>query len=264
MMVAFYAAPTNLAMYIENEKEMYTSQVPLFKDKGELQAHLEKGTISGTTRQSFKDNGIILSERASLKLEEAGKAWSITDRNKKYIVRKEPDKLVITTEKLGRPGIAGYLLSTMTMVGVVAGAILATLARLSGPYFATFGIGFMAAGYAILGYATSLAHVFVSMLLIGFSSGVLMPILLLRVAKITPDVSRAFAMAVLSVGIYLGQFLSPVILKGITVIFGGDPFRAQFNFLAIGLVMGTLTALIMAIKNRGKKEESTQQFSMHH
>ncbi|MDD2703281.1 MAG: MFS transporter, partial [Candidatus Omnitrophica bacterium] len=66
MMVAFYAAPTNLAMFIENERKLYTSEKPLFQNREELLMYLQKGTVSETARQSFKDIGIIRSDKASL------------------------------------------------------------------------------------------------------------------------------------------------------------------------------------------------------
>ncbi len=249
MMIAFYAAPTNLAMFIESEKEMYTSRTPLFKDKKEFLSHLEKGTVSDVTRQSFKDNGIFLSDKAALAVQEQGKSWKITDKNKKYIVKKEEDKLVIYTERMGRPGIAGYFLSTMTLVGVVSGIILALLIKVFRAYCPALGIGLMSIGYALLGFATSLSGVFLAMVCIGFSSGILMPILLLRVSKISPGVSITFAMAVVSIGIYLGQFLSPVVLRGVTLLSGQDTFRSQFNLLALALGIAALIGVAIAIKN---------------
>lgn len=249
MMVAFYAAPTSLAMFIENERKMYTSEAPLFKDKAELEANLAAGTISPTTIASFKDNGIDISEKASFAVDEPGKKWSITDRNRKYIVTKQKDVLVVSAERIGRPGIAGYFLSTMTLIGVVAGIFLAGLLRFMGPFCSVVAIAAMAAGYAVLGAASSLTGVFISMVCIGYSSGVLMPLLLLRVAKITPDASRALSMAVVSVGIYLGQFLSPVVLKLASSFPGQDAFRGQFNFLAVSLAAATLIGLVNAIRS---------------
>ena len=251
MMIAFYAAPTNLAMFIENERQMYTSQTPLFKNKEELAVYLEKGAISEAARESFKNNGIMLSERAKLALVEPGKSWTITDKGKKYVIRKAEGKLIISAEKMGRPGIAGYLLSAMTIVGVLSGIFLAQLMKRTRVYCASIAIFSMAVGYGVLGFTSSLSGVLVSMLCIGFSSGVLMPLLLLEVAKLAPDASRAFAMAVASVGVYLGQFLSPVILKMVSNLAGkGDVFRQQFNFLAFGLFAATVISLGIAIKNR--------------
>jgi len=160
-----------------------------------------------------------------------------------------PTNLAMFVENgLGIQGVSGYCLSAMTMVGVVAGAILATLAGLFGAYFTTVGLAAMAAGYALLGFTNSLVVVFIAMLCIGFSSGTLLPILLLRVAKLAAENARAFAMAVVSVGIYLGQFISPVVLKGVNDLITGDVFKVQFNFLAGGLAVATLVALFFAIK----------------
>ena len=263
MMIAFYAAPTNLAMFIENEPLMYKSQTPLFKNKEELALNLARGTISDSVRESFKNNGIMLSSDAKLALAEEPKTWTITDRSKEYIIRKTDDRLVVSAEKIGRPGIAGSFLSAMTVVGVISGIFLAQFMRRSGVYCAPIAIFSMAAGYTILGHASSLSGVIISMLCIGFSSGVLMPLLLLRVAKAAPDASRAFAMAVVSVGVYLGQFLSPVILKLVSNLSGeGDVFRQQFNFLALGLFAATIIGLGIAIKNR--KTVSTADFPMPH
>ena len=249
MMVAFYAAPTSLAMFIENEQQMYTSITPLFKNKAELEAHLASATISDTVRQSFKENGFVLSDKASFKVKEADKSWVIQDRNRRYVVTRQTDRLVIAAERLSRPGISGFLLSTMTMVGVFSGIILALLLRWWGPFCSVIAIAAMAVGYWLLGSAVSLREVFVAMLCIGFSSGVLMPVLLLHVAKIIPEQSRAFAMAVVSCGIYLGQFLSPVILKAASAFPGQDPFRSQFNFLATYLGIAAALGLMMAINS---------------
>jgi MFS family permease len=249
MMVAFYAAPTNLAMFIENQQEMYKSVTPLFKDKAELETSLKSGMISESVRSAFKDNGIAISAKASFSVKEPGKSWIILDRSRQFVVTKEQDRLVVSSERLGRPGIAGFYLSAMTMVGVVAGVILALLLRGLGPYCSVVGIAAMAFGYALLGQTYSLAGVLISMLCIGFSSGILMPILLLRVARITPDQGRAFSMAIVSCGIYLGQFLSPVILKAASAFPGQDVFRSQFNFLAVGLVAATVWGLVSAIQS---------------
>jgi MFS family permease len=159
--------------------------------------------------------------------------------------------MFIDLEKIGRPGIAGYLLSAMTIVGVVSGIFLSQLMRRVGVYCASVAILSMAVGYGLLGVTASLTGVIISMLCIGFSSGVLMPLLLLEVAKNAPNTARAFAMAVVSVGVYLGQFLSPVALKIVSNLFGkGNVFRQQFNFLSFGLGVATVVALAMAIKNR--------------
>jgi MFS family permease len=164
-----------------------------------------------------------------------------------------PTNLAMFTEKMGKPGIAGYLLSAMTLVGVGSGIILALLMRLLRSFCATVAITSMAVGYWILGVTNSLPGVVIAVLCIGFSSGVLMPLLLLEVARLSPGPARAFSMAVLSVGVYLGQFVSPIVLKWAgSLSSNADIFRQQFNVLAIGLACAACIGLVIAIKNRNQ------------
>jgi hypothetical protein len=76
---------------------------------------------------------------------------------------------------------------------------------------------------------------------------------------------RAMSMAVVSIGVYLGQFLSPVVLKfaGSISVLSQDPFRAQFNFLAFGLAVSAVIALIIAFKNR-KNYKAAENLPVHH
>jgi MFS family permease len=250
MMVAFYAAPTNLAMFIESEIKIYTSQTPLLGTKAELQRSLVPGVVSSAFQDAFFKSGIQLSDKAVLAVEEIGKKWTIVEGNKKYIMKKEKDGMVVYTERLGRPGIAGYYLSIMALVGVFSGIVLAVLMRWFGTFIPAVGIGSMAAGYALLGTTSSLSGALVAMVCIGFSSGVLIPLLLLHAAKTVAETSCAFAMAVLSVGLYFGQFISPVILKWLGSLIGsGDMFRQQFHVLALGLGIAACVGVMVGFKN---------------
>ena len=78
------------------------------------------------------------------------------------------------------------------------------LLKMFGPFCASFGIASMALGYWLLAYSVSLSSVLVAIVCIGFSSGVLMPLLLLKTVKLAPETSGAFVMAIVSIGIYLG------------------------------------------------------------
>jgi MFS family permease len=172
--------------------------------------------------------------------------------------------MFIESEQIGKAQAAGFFLSAMTMTGVVIGVILATLMKWFGRYFPAIGVGVMAVGYALLGIAHTKILVVAAMLCIGFSSGVLMPLLLLEVARLSPEVSRAFGMAVVSVGVYLGQFLSPVVLKFVSLILGKDAFGPQFNFLAISLAIAAAATMALAFKNRKQAFPAMAQANLHH
>jgi len=249
MMIAFYAVPTNLALFIEDERQVFISEEPLFKSKEDLQQHLEKGTVSETLREAFRKNGISLSNEASIRAEEPSR-WVVIDKNKEYPVKKEGDELTIHTERLGRPALAGYILSTMTLSGAIAGAVLANIFKLFGPYSVPVAIGLMGTGFGLLGYASSMLMVFIAVPFIGLGAGIMMPSLLLRVPKLVSESSRAFAMAVVGSSIFFGQFLSPVALRAVAAISGRDTFRFRFVFLAICLAISTVIGLVIVIRGQ--------------
>ncbi|MHC4111013.1 MAG: hypothetical protein ACYSUY_08055 [Planctomycetota bacterium] len=75
----------------------------LFSTKLDFQSDLDKGTISEELLQKFEENKTQLSQRATVSVEQAGTRWLITNRSKKYSIRKEGSKLKIydTTANAG-------------------------------------------------------------------------------------------------------------------------------------------------------------------
>jgi hypothetical protein len=75
----------------------------LFSTKLDYQSDLDKGTISEELQQKFEENKTPLSQRATVSVEQAGTRWLITNRSKKYSVRKEGSRLKIydTTANAG-------------------------------------------------------------------------------------------------------------------------------------------------------------------
>ncbi|MCX5785514.1 MAG: MFS transporter [Elusimicrobia bacterium] len=246
MMIAFYALPTNLALFIESQRTLFYSQKPLFKNAEDLRQHLETGTVSDITLAAFRDSGITLKEPVLLSAEEPGKKWKIRDAAREYLVQKEDKRLVILAERLGRPAIAGYALSVMTLGGVLSGLLLPLLSRRMGRLAYPFCIALMGLGFYILGRSTSLWMVFASVPLIGFSSGVLVPALFLTVQKTVEPQSRALGMAVVGGGIFLGQFLSPLALKVTALFPGRDPGVTTFMTVAAGLFAAAIVGLFMS------------------
>ena len=83
-------------IYFREEDRIYASGL-LFHVEIDAQSDLDNGTISESLRQEFKNNKVLLSDDAAVSTEEAGIGWLITDGDKKYIIKKEKDKLDILT-----------------------------------------------------------------------------------------------------------------------------------------------------------------------
>jgi MFS family permease len=131
-----------------------------------------------------------------------------------------------------------------------------------GRWFGPATIAMMAAGFWLFSLAQSMAMVFAGAVLIGLASGFMMPLLLLKISAAVTPVTRAFAMAFLSAGVYLGQFISPVVLEQAAAALGRTSIRSQFELLAAALGVATLVGCgVVGVK---RPVPAVQQEGSHH
>ena len=77
------------------QKEFYAI---LFSIDSQFQSDLESKQISEGLRQEFKNEGISLSDRATVAIDENTGRWLITDNRRRYSIRKGEDKLNICVD----------------------------------------------------------------------------------------------------------------------------------------------------------------------
>jgi MFS family permease len=258
MMIAFYAAPTNMAMFINDEELIVASRVPLMQSRRELKESLVRGTIPEATREQLAGMGVTFKGPAVRVYEDpqnpGRRRWYLAGEQKRVLVKRTEDALLVCHERIGRPALAGFALSTMTLVGVVSGLVLSACGKLLGKCFGPATIALMGIGFWFFSRAQSMAMVFVGAAFIGLASGFMMPLLLLRVSHAVGPETRAFAMAFLSAGVYLGQFVSPLVLEQAGGLMGFTTIRAQFGLLAGALGVAALVGVGMVLC--GRKERS--------
>jgi len=253
-MVVFYVMPTNLAMLLEDEKQLFISDTALFESREDLEKHLESGTVSLLTVEVFERNGIKITENAELTAGEEEFSWEITEGRRKYIIRKEEGKLVIKTEKLAKATMAGYILSLLSLAAMFAGLLLVKVMKLLGKFSMPFAILLMGIGYYLMSGASALWIIFIAVTVLGFGFGTVQPNIFLVVQKIAPPNARAFSMAVVGSSIFLGQFISPIVMKGIMDAFNRDSYQFQFISLAIALAGAGVFGIIYSTLASKKKE----------
>ncbi len=253
MMIAFYAVPTNMALFIEEEETIFESHIPLMESKEQLVESIRTGIVPEQTRQALIENGIQVNGKLTISEEEPGKRWLLKDANRSYAVKKTENALMISNARLGRPAVAGFALSAMTLAGVVSGIALAMLMRIMRRLFPAATIALMGGGFWLLGTAQSLSFVYAGVVCIGLSSGFMMPLLLLKVSKSVTPVARAFGMAIVSSGVYFGQFTSPIVLGKASSLMGSESIRAQFMLLAILLGVAIIPAVLISVSGHRDK-----------
>lgn len=252
-MVVFYSVLTNLAMLLEDEKQLFISSSALFKDKADLQLHIQEGTVSDITRKAFQDNRIALSDQARVEIDEEAGRWQIIDKSKKYIVEKEEGQLVIRSEQLGKAAVAGYALSVLSLAAMFAGILLSQIMKALKKFAVPLAILLMGAGFGVLSQASSLTMIFVAMVIIGFNFGIIQPFIFLFVQKVAAEEARALGMAVVGSSIFLGQFISPIILGAVSAIAGQTSIYFKFNFCAMAVIIAGVIGLLMALRPSPKK-----------
>jgi sec-independent protein translocase protein TatC len=100
----------------------------LFSVELEFQSDLDSGDISEALRGEFKDNGVALSPDVTISKELViwkGRRWLITDKEDRYWVKKEEDKLKKEEDKLKKEEdkLNIYELIPLQIIAVAAGIV---------------------------------------------------------------------------------------------------------------------------------------------
>jgi len=136
----------------------------------------------------------------------------------------------------------------------IAGAISALMYRrikskFSYNLIAFVGLGLWSFGLILLSQAISIFTVLVMMVLFGVGQGMVMPTLNLWVGELTKTCVRGRMVSYLTMFLFVGQFLPPIIF---------NPIFSEFNFNGVFLIAGItcaiLTALFLANWRKGIKK----------
>ena len=76
--------------------------------------------------------------------------------------------------------------------------------------------------------ALNLNFVFLGLLLVGLGHGFLMPFIMSRVSIYVKKENMAIAMSLMSIFLYLGQFVNPYLIKFILILFSSNSSNLAF------------------------------------
>ncbi|MFH5181675.1 MFS transporter [Paenibacillus sp. TAB 01] len=98
--------------------------------------------------------------------------------------------------------------------------------------------------------------------LIGFAEGVLFPATFNKAAEVVPRASLTAAISLLLSCIYTFQFLSPLFMKGIQLLFHFHSTREVFMLVACGLGLAAI-AYLPLMRTRKTQEPQGPQAASH-
>ncbi|MEV6276733.1 MFS transporter [Nocardia sp. NPDC051832] len=162
-----------------------------------------------------------------------------------------PTQLPFLLAELGTgPAVAGAVIAATTLSSAAGALAFPRLrARWTPSVITAASVALLGLGWVLVGTAHTVAQVVAGLLVGGFGVGLAVPNLNLRLSDLAPAAHRGRILSGLVTGIFLGQFLSPLIVQPLirTTDIGGA-------FLWTGLAMTTAAALTVPLLKSREKE----------
>ncbi|GAF66814.1 MFS transporter [Alkalihalobacillus trypoxylicola] len=155
---------------------------------------------------------------------------------------------------LGDSKFAGIVISIGTATGFFAGLLLSKLTYWLKGYFLVIQLLLMSIGFVIMGWSYHIIFLMLGIGIIGFGFGSLMPTVMDRVTKLVPRNKTVRAMAIVTSMLFLGQFLSPLVLDFIGWLVGNETIRFTYQFVGVSIFIMTLFTFCYVYKQKIKKK----------
>ena len=157
--------------------------------------------------------------------------------------------LFVTGAGLGDVGAVSRIVSLFMLCGFVSGLLMSRWRQLFRGALPAFGLALMAAGYGLLWGSGSLIPVALGGALIGASYSILYAGIFLQANLCYEHFhQRSFAIALITAGLFLGQFLSPLCLSAAELLLGQGGYRFRFFLLFLALLAAAVVALLRVVR----------------
>lgn len=138
----------------------------------------------------------------------------------------------------------GIAIASSTLFSAIASYMYGRISiRLSYMHIVMVSLLLTGAGFTIISYSTSYFHVLIGLFFSGLGVGLFMPNVTMWLSVIAPTLYRGRALGGLTASIFIGHFLSLIVIQPFITHFG---FTRTFLF--IGLIQVSLALLILSIR----------------
>lgn len=152
--------------------------------------------------------------------------------------------LYLEQSKLGGSQTAGLVIAFTTVGGMITSMILVRLEMLLKGLLIPISLLVMGLAFAGLSLSHSIPIILISVSLVGFGQGVIFPLINVRALNQVNPIHTDKVIAIVSSMIYIGQFLSPVVLDAISRIAGQPTIRFQYGVIAVSMIIAFGVVLI--------------------
>nr|WP_284047774.1 MFS transporter [Halomonas gemina] len=161
--------------------------------------------------------------------------------------------------------VNGLVIAVCSVGGFLGGMSVAFFRRVLKSLFVPLQVVYMAIGFGMIAFLNEyIVLLGIGVLVLGFGYGSTVPIIFDSATKITTGAARAMATAILVSSIYLGQFISPVLLGLVSRLFGDGSVYFSYTAMAIALIFVAVLLLAeRAMHFSGLKKWLSRSGSSH-
>lgn len=158
--------------------------------------------------------------------------------------------LYLKESHIGGAELAGIVGACTTVGGMFTSFLLIHVESLFKRYILPAMLISMAIAFLILSLTFSIPLIMISVVMIGLGQGALFPTLILRALESVPPHLASQTIAWTSSFTFIGQFLSPVIMDGVSMLFNQDTIRFQYSVLAFSVATFAIFSIGYIYKKR--------------
>jgi len=141
--------------------------------------------------------------------------------------------LFVAQEGIGSGGIAGVLLSLLTLSSFFAGVFYSRIRFMMNGYIIPISVSSISFGFVVLSLSSHTLIIGLSVMIVGFASGLLLPTFILMGTETASGSETSMVLAIISSSLFFGQFMAPIISNFVQVLVGIEDIRMPFYTSAV-------------------------------
>ncbi|HCX64398.1 MAG TPA: hypothetical protein DHN33_04215 [Eubacteriaceae bacterium] len=163
--------------------------------------------------------------------------------------------LYLTEHNIADTEAFGFIIPLSTVGGFFGGILLRSFKHLLKDYLVPIQVLFMGIGFSLIAFTRMATTVSIGILIMGLGVGTLIPTIYNAVSNVSDQKNMMRSMAIVQTFLYLGQFMSPILLDNIARLFGEVSNALIYSISAYAALIGAILLFILVLAR--KKKNST-------
>lgn len=157
---------------------------------------------------------------------------------------------LIKYKNLGTSSTAANIVSLGTLSSLISALVFPKLMKLLKKYYSLIIFIVMSFGFVLLGFSPSIEVTLLGAIFVGFGFGSIIPFGMLFASNLVHKTHTALAILIVTTALYLGEFLSPIVLQMISNVLNINNVTGSLFGASIVCIIAIIVAIYSIIKDR--------------